>query len=367
MKRILFFILVIFVFHCLYSQELKYKLLVGTYTNTGKSQGIYAYDIDMKTEVFGQKYVAAGITNPSFLALSNDKKFLYSVCENQDGSAASAYSFDVKTSKITQINSSLTNSSGPCHISVTAKHVFTANYGGGSISVFGRNTDGSLTSVLQVIQHKGSSVNKDRQKVPHVHQTNITPNGNFLIVNDLGTDLVTTYKYDSNASVNILSPFDRIKVKLGSGPRHLTFSKDGKKVYLLQELDGTISVFQYSDSKLKLIQETTVSLKKDIVNGAADIHLSPDGKYLYATNRGTANEISCFLVKNDGTLIFKQQVSTEGIGPRNFAITPDGNYLFVANQRTDNIVIFKRNVKTGLLIDSGKRLEVGAPVCLIFY
>ena len=118
---------------------------------------------------------------------------------------------------------------------------------------------------------------------------------------------------------------------------------------------------------MKLIQETTISVKKDIVNGAADIHLSPDGKYLYATNRGTANDISCFLVKNDGTLIFKQQISTEGIGPRNFAITPDGNYLFVANQRTDNIVVFKRDLKTGQLTDSGKRLEVGAPVCLIFY
>lgn len=367
MKRILFFILIISVFQGLCSQELKYKLLVGTYTNTGKSQGIYVYDIDMRTGVFGQKYVAAGITNPSFLGLSSDKKFLYSVCENQNGSAASAYSFDVKTSKITQINSSLTNSSGPCHISVTAKHVFTANYGGGSISVFGRNTNGSLTSVLQVIQHTGSSVNKDRQKTPHVHQTTISPNGKFLIVNDLGTDLVTSYKYDSNAINEILTPFDSIKVKLGSGPRHLTFSKNGKRVYLLQELDGTISVFQYNDGKLKLIQETTISVKKDIVNGAADIHFSPDGKYLYATNRGTANDISCFLVKNDGTLVFKQQISTEGIGPRNFAITPDGNYLFVANQRTDNIVVFKRDLKTGQLTDSGKRLEVGAPVCLIFY
>ena len=349
------------------SQSQNYKLLIGTYTNTGKSQGIYSYDIDMNKGVFEQKSVTTGVSNPSYLAISADKKFVYSVNESTDGSAANAFTFDKKTGKLTKINSVYTKSDGPCYISVSEKNVFTANYGGGSLSVFGRNSDGSLTPVLQVIQHVGKSINIERQNEPHVHQVIVSPDQKYVIVNDLGTDKVTVYTYYPDSKTNVLIPFDTLSVKPGSGPRHAVFSKDGKKLYLVHEIDGTVSVLSMKEGILSLLYQTSLVKKDKVINRAADIHLSADEKFLYATNRGTANDITCFSVDKDGKLNYLQQVATGGDGPRNFAITPDDQYIFVAHQNTDNIVIFKRDIKSGLLTDTGKQINVGAPVCLKFY
>jgi 3-carboxymuconate cyclase len=347
------------------AQKLTYHLLVGTYTNTGKSKGIYTYDVDMTSGIFTQKSVATGVSNPSYLALTTDRKFVYSVNESPDNSAVNAFCFDKGNLQL--LNQSLTKSSGSCFVLATQHHVITANYGGGSISVFGRQNDGKLTDVLQVIQHAGSSVNAERQGEPHVHQVIVSPDKKYIIANDLGTDKVTVYRYHPNAKNEILTPYDTLTVKLGSGPRHATFSKDGKRLYLVQEIDGTVSVLNFSNGRLSLLQETTLDRKPGTVNRAADIHLSPDEKYLYATNRGSANNITCFAVGKNGKLTFKQQLSSGGDGPRNFAITPDGNFVFVAHQFTDNIVVFKRNALTGELTNTGKSLEVGAPVCLVFY
>ncbi|MDP4268583.1 MAG: lactonase family protein [Bacteroidota bacterium] len=349
------------------AQNKHYRLLVGTYTNPGKSEGIYLYDLAPESKTCTQKFVAKGVENPSFVALTRDHKFLYSVNQNQTNATISAFSFDEKNGTITFINKVDARGEGPCYITVTDHHVITANYTSGSLCVFGRKADGSLTEAQQVIQHTGSSINKDRQSSPHVHQTIFSPDGKYLAVNDLGTDKVTIYSYNMNGTSRTLVPHDSLKVKAGSGPRHVTFSKDGKRVYLIQELDGTLSVMQMNEGKLKLIQETSVVKKSNIETGAADIHLSPDGKFLYATNRGTANDISCFSVDKNGTLTYKNQVSTGGDGPRNFTISPDGKYVLVGNQKTDNIVIFKRNAITGQLTTTGQQIKVGAPVCLVFY
>lgn len=367
MKKIIALILVSMLMYPISAQKNNYRLLIGTYTNTGKSQGIYSYEIDMQKGVFTQKSVTTGVTNPSYLAITPDKKFVYSVCENTKGSAANAFNFNEKTAGLTFINSSLTKSNGPCYISATKKHVFTANYGGGSISVFGRNQDGSLTDVLQLIQHVGKSINSERQNEPHVHQVIVSPDEKYILVNDLGTDKVTVYKYNPTSKTDILVAYDTLTAKLGSGPRHSTFNKAGDKLYLLHEIDGTVSVIEMKDGKLSLIQETTVVMNDKVVIRAADIHFSPDEKFLYATNRGTANDITCFSVSKDGKLTFKQQLPTGGDGPRNFAISPDGQYVFVGHQQTDNIVIFKRDIKTGLLTNTGKQIAVGSPVCLLFY
>jgi 6-phosphogluconolactonase len=367
MKKIIIFLLVSILAFSLSAQNKSYNLLIGTYTNPGKSEGIYAYHIDMKTNEISQISVIKGISNPSYLALTPDNKFVYSVNESPEVSAVNAFTFDEKNGKLTLINRSVTKSSGACDISVTNKHVFTANYGGGSLSVFGRNENGSLTDVLQVIQHTGKSINTERQGEPHVHQVIVSRDNKYVLANDLGTDKVTVYQYNPNSKTEILIPFDTLTVKLGSGPRHAVFSRDGTKLYLVQEIDGTVSVLGFSNGKLSLIQETTVDRKQGIVNRAADIHLSPDERFLYVTNRGTANDITCFLVGKEGKLKFKQQISTNGDGPRNFAITPDDQYIFVAHQFTDNITIFKRDVKTGFLTDTGNQIKVGAPVCLVFY
>ena len=365
-KTILFFLVSIFL-GSIYAQNSNYRLLIGTYTNPGKSQGIYSYDIDMKQGVFTQKSVTSGVQNPSFLVITPDKKYVYSVSESPAGSSANAFSFNEKTETLSLLNSSLTKSDGPCFISATPNHVFTANYGGGSISVFGRKADGTLTDVLQVIQHVGKSINTDRQNEPHVHQVLVTPDQKYVVANDLGTDKVTVYQYYPDAKTDVLIPVDTLSVKPGSGPRHSVFSRDGKKIYLLYEIDGTLSVLGMEKGKLNLRQETSIIKNEKVVIRAAEIHLSPDEKFLYATNRGTANDITCFAISKDGCLTFIQQTSTKGEGPRNFSITPDGQYVFIAHQTTDNIVIFKRNIQTGMLTDTGRRIEVGAPVCLLFY
>lgn len=348
-------------------QAQNYRFLVGTYTNTGKSQGIYSYEMNLKTGSIVQKSVATGVSNPSFLCVTPDKKWVYSVNESTDGSAANAFSFDAKTGKLTYLNRSLTLGKGPCSIAATKDHVFTANYGGGSVSVFSRESDGSLSDLKQKIQHEGSSVNLNRQAEPHVHQVLVSNDKRFVFTNDLGTDQVIAYRYQPQSDTEILIPWDTLTVKKGSGPRHSVFSRDGKKVYLVQELDGTVSVMDFKKDKLKLMQETTILKEPDQKGWAADIHFSPDGKFLYATNRAPANNITCFWVLKDGRLEFLSQVSTRGDGPRNFAITPDGKYLLVAHQFSNNIVVFLRDKKTGFLTDTGERIDVGAPVCLLFY
>jgi len=349
------------------AQTTNYRVLVGTYTNSGKSKGIYAYQVDMAKGKIIQRSVTTGVDNPSYLAITPDKKYVYSVIESGSVGKVSAFQFDAEDSKLTFINSVDAEGKGPCFISVTANNVFTANYDGGSLSVFGRKEDGSLTKALQVIHHVGKSVNTERQGEPHVHQVILSPDKKYLLANDLGTDKVTVYQYHPNASSDILIPFDTLSVKPGSGPRHSVFSREGSKLYVIHEIDGTLSVLGMKNGKLSLIQETSIVKNKHEVIRAADIHLSPDGKFLYASNRGTANNITCFSVAKDGKLTFVQQISTEGRGPRNFAITPDGQYVFVAHQDSDTIIIFKRDTKTGLLTVTDKKIEVGSPVCLVFY
>lgn len=363
----LLFLFFFAIFHTYSAQQGMYRLLIGTYTNSGKSQGIYLYNVDMKTSTFIRESVTAGFVNPSFLALTPDKKFVYTVSEDGPNSLANAFSFDVRNSNLNFLNSISTNGSDPCYISVTKKHVFTANYSSGSISVFGRDANGSLTELVQLLKHTGKGPDEVRQNEPHVHQTVLSHDGRYLIASDLGTDRVTVYNYHPKGYSSVLTPWDTLLVKPGSGPRHMVFSKNGKMLYLLHELDGTISVIAMKKGKLKLTQETTLVRNGALKASAADIHLSPDGKYLYASNRAPANDITCFSVANNGELTFVQQIPTSGSGPRNFSITPDGNYLFIGNQNTDNIVVFKRNSQTGLLSETGLSIEVPAPVCLIFY
>lgn len=365
MKHVL--LLSFFLTFSLAFQAQDYRFLVGTYTDTGKSQGIYCYNLNKKTGVATQKSVTTGVPNPSYLCITPDKKFVYSVSESFQGSSAYAFSLDEASGKLTMLNQSLTNGKGPCCIASTRKHVFTANYGGGSLSVFGRNADGSLTELKQKIQHYGSSINLERQSEPHVHQVVVLKNNAFVLANDLGTDKISVYRYNPSAVDQILTSWDTLAVKSGSGPRHVAFSRNGKKAYLVQELDGTVSVLECKGGRLKLLQEASLMNDRSQKAWAADIHLSPDGKFVYATNRAPANNITCFKVLKDGTLKFQSQVSTGGDGPRNFALTPDGNFVLVAHQFSNNMVLFERNKKTGALTDTGKRIDVGAPVCLLFY
>ena len=367
MKNIYAAILSFLTFATMQSQETKLNLIVGTYTKTCESKGIYVYEFDSKTGDFSLKNNTENILNPSYLSVSNDNKFVYSVSENDKKSSVSAFGFNSKSGKLDFINYQNPNGLNPCYIINDNKNVITANYSSGSISVLGKKNDGSIGEVKQVVQHVGKSINGSRQEAPHAHMVCFSPDKKYVLANDLGTDKVYLYQYNPNVANEVLVLKNAVPVKPGSGPRHLIFSKDDKYVYLLQELDGTLTSFSYADGTLKKVSETTVvasDFKGDI--GAADIHISPDGKFLYATNRGTANDISVFKILKNGKLEFVQRTSTLGKGPRNFTIDPTGNFLLVGHQYTNDIVIFKRDSKTGEITDTGKKIALCSPVCLVF-
>lgn len=366
MRALLFFPVILLAMQS-YAQKKDYNLIVGTYTNTGKSEGIYVYNFDANTATVTPKAVEKNVLNPSYLALGDGNKFIYAVNETGKTSAASAFKFDAVSGKLTFLNKHATNGGDPCFIIADKKNVITANYSGGNISVFGIEKDGSLTPVKQVVQHSGKGANKSRQESAHVHMTQFTPDGKYVVVNDLGTDKVYFYKYNANGGDKVLVASDSIAVTPGGGPRHLIFSKDAKYAYLIHELDGGLTVYSYNNGKLKEIQKTKITEEGfSGENGGADIRFSPDGKFLYATNRGSENKITTFAVEKNGHLTVKGYNSTVGKGPRNFAIDPTGKYLLVAHQYTNDVIIFERNLQTGALKDTGKKIEVGAPVCLVF-
>jgi len=367
MKKTVTILLSVFALATIQAQKNKLNLIVGTYTKSCDSKGIYVYEFDSKTGEFSLKNNTENIINPSYLTVSTDNKFVYSVSENDKKSSVSAFGYNSESGKLDFINYQNPNGLNPCYVINDEKNVITANYSSGNISVLGKNNDGSIGEVKQVVQHVGKSINASRQEAPHAHMVYFSPDKKYVLANDLGTDKVYVYQYNPNSATEVLKLKNSFDVKLGSGPRHLIFSKDGKYVYVLQELDGTITSFSYADGMLKKVSETTVvstDFKGDI--GAADIHISPDGKFLYATNRGTANDISAFKILKNGKLEFVQRTSTLGKGPRNFRIDPTGNFLLVGHQYTNTVVIFKRDSTTGMLTDTGKKIELCSPVCLVF-
>jgi 6-phosphogluconolactonase len=374
MKKLLFVMMLVSpVFSFAQSKTSKvYDLLVGTYT-TGKSQGIYVYRFDARTGKVTYLNKVTGINNPSYLAMATNNKFVYSV--NETGSdrtgSVSSFSFDAKTGKLLFINKQPSNGAGPCYISIdkSNSNVFIANYAGGSLSVLPVKPDGSLGEPTQTIQDEGSGPDKSRQEKPHVHTAVLSPDEKFLLYTDLGTDKINITKYTAGAA-KPLSPADPANVSVtgGYGPRHIAFTPNGKYMYLIQEMGGAINTYRYNDGQLKQLESQTIlpdGFSGDI--GAADIHVSPDGKFLYSTNRGTANEIEVFAInRKDGKLTFIQRTSSLGKTPRNFAIDPTGKFLFVANQNTDDIYIFRINKTTGTLAYTNNKIEVGNPSCLKF-
>lgn len=345
-----------------------YHLLVGTYANQDKSNGIHVYKFNTGTGDFEAVGPPTPLLNSSYLAVSADKKNVYAVGEGGQGSV-NAFSFDPVAGTLTLLNS--VPSAGPCYVSVDGKKkfVFAGNYGGGSVLSVPLNADGSFRSDdVQTIQHEGSSVVKDRQEKSHVHSVVLSPDDKYLLVPDLGVDKVYQYKIDV-AKPQALSPAAApfTTVKPGGGPRHLAFHPDGKHAYLALELVADVAVFDYKDGKLNLKQ--TVTMNEPGFTGkvsAADIHTSPDGKFLYASNRGDADQIAIYSIGKDGKLTIAGHQSVLGKTPRNFVIDPTGNFLLAANQNTDDIVIFKRDIRTGLLTPTGKKIGVDKPVCLKF-
>lgn len=346
----------------------KFNLLVGTYTNKCQSNGIYVYEFDANNGEFKLKNSSENVVSPSYLSVSADNKFIYAVNENGTQSSVSAFGYNSTSGKLTFLNKNDALGADPCHLINDDKNVIVANYSGGSIVVYKKKADGSITEVQQLIQHEGKGVNAARQEKAHVHQVVFSPDKKFVLSNDLGLDKVFIYKYNPSSKNEILTLKESVDVKSGSGPRHLTFSKDGKFVYLIQELDATLTTFSYDKTgSLKRIAETSI-LPKGFTGGtgAAAIKISPDGNFLYVTDRVDANSIAVYKILKDGKIEQVEQLSTLGKGPRDFAIDPTGNYLLVGHQYTNDVIIFKRDKTTGKLTDTGKRIELCSPVGLIF-
>lgn len=349
------------------------NLIIGTYTQPGKSDGLYVYEFNSETGELTYKNKAAGVTNPSFLAISRNQKFVYSVNETgrETPGGVSSFQFEPKSGDLKFLNKVKSMGDDPCYISIDkkGKNVFVGNYSGGNLAAFRVQPNGSLYDAMQVIQHEGSGVNKSRQEKPHVHSTVISPDNKYLFVSDLGTDKVHSYRIRNGNFPHLLTenrpPFTAVAP--GSGPRHLTFHPNGKIAYLIHEMTADVSVYNYEKGTLTAIQSIsmlTPGFKGNL--GAADIHVSADGRFLYASNRGDANDIVVFVIDQNGKLSLTGRQSTLGKGPRNFAIDPSGNFLLAANQNSDEIVVFKRDQQSGLLTDTSKRIKVSQPVCLVF-
>jgi 6-phosphogluconolactonase len=350
-----------------FGQSKSNYLLVGTYTD-GSSKGIYVYKFNSTTGDFDSVSMIK-TPNPSYLAISPDEKFVYAVHEiakGGNGGEVAAFSFDKQSGNLNFINKQLSGGDHPCYVAVdkTGKWIASANYSSGSLSILPVNKNHGLDVATTVVQHTGHSVNTERQQGPHVHCTVFSPDNKYLFATDLGIDKLMVYSF--NDKTGKLTEKNAITIQPGAGPRHFTFHPGNRYAYLIEELTGNISAYRYSNGKLEWLQDISalpLTYKGPI--GSADIHVSPDGNFLYASNRGGSNTIGIFKVdQKTGHLTLAGHQSTLGKTPRNFSLDPSGNFLLVANQDSDEIVIFKRDKKTGLLTGTGKRIKAGNPVCV---
>ena len=355
-------------------RENKYFLLVGTYTDGNASEGIYVYDFGDTSAQMTEVAHTNHVVNPSYLALSDNGKFLYAVNENTDDKTKgmiSAFAFNNKTGQMDFLNTQPTNGDAPCYVAIDSlgKNVAEANYNGANFSIYKTDTSGKLWPATQIIAHTGTSANKKIQTQSHVHSTVFSPDQKFLFVCDLGNDTLYQYPF----KINNLLPVDvagaiKYKVPAGFGPRHITFSPDHKYAYLLNELDAQLMVYRWQNDSLTYLQTLVSTAVEDTANadkGASAIRVSPDGRFVYTSNRGKANDLTIFAVQQGGLL---KEVGHQPTGPhpRDFILDPTGQFLVVATRDDNRVSVFKRDIKTGLLTATGQSITLPKPVALIF-
>lgn len=365
-NRICFLLVSLFILGCTNTKnETKTLLFIGCFTDKKPGKGIHIYEFDEDLGKASLKYSVDSITNTSFLKISSDGKFLYSVVDSQmkyNGKIA-AFKVDVSNSKINLLNMQDCGGLNPAHLEIdkTGNYLVNSNYSDGSLSLFKIKKDGSLEKNRQVLQFKDSSSIKSRQESSHIHSSNFSPDNKYVFAHDLGADKIRSFEFD--ISNEKLQNQQEIKTKLGSGPRHFTFHPNGKFGYGINELSGKINSYKYDNGNLVFIEDYLSYQQKQEIYRAADIHISADGHFLYASNRGPKEDsIVVFSInKNNGKLRFVGHTSTFGNHPRNFAISPTGKFLLVANQFSNTIVIFKRDFKTGTLTKLPNEINVKSP------
>lgn len=350
------------------SENSKLYLLIGTYT-MGDSEGVYVYEFDT---ISGESQYRSSlkIDNPSYLVSSKDQKFVYAVTENNNNTAAiSAIEFNKEDATISFMNTQLTGGADPCYVTIDegGKHVISANYSGGNMTLFKVKESGALDVASQVTNFTGKGVNPDRQSSLHIHCVQYSPDGRYLFATDLGTDRIYKFKVD-NDSIDYLTPCVPAYYKIvdGSGPRHFDFHPNGKYMYLLNELSGTVMAFNYIKESGDLSEFQTIQADSLNAGGSADIHVSPDGRFLYTSRRLEGDGIAIFSINQTDGSLTKIGYQATNKHPRNFVITPNGRFLLLASRDDNTIQVFQVDQSSGLLDDIHKNIEVDMPVCLKF-
>lgn len=356
-------------------QREDFTLYVGTYTD-GRSDGIYVVRMSPTSGHLTMGGLAARTTNPSFLAPDMTRRHLYAVnevasYEGQPSGSVTAFGIDPSTGALREINRQASRGGAPCYITVDRGNRFAlvANYSGGNASVLPIAADGSLGAAVTVVQHSGSGPNRDRQQAPHAHSVIVAPDNRFAFVTDLGIDRIMVYRYDDRTGALTSGDPPAATLAPGAGPRHFTFHPDARRAYVINELDSTVSAFDYEPQTGALEPVQTVSTlpaRYDGQNSCADIHVHPSGRFLYGSNRGHDSIVVYAISPTTGTLSHVQHQSTSGRTPRNFALDPTGGFLLAANQNSDSIAVFAIDRATGRLTPTGQVLDVPAPVCLRF-
>ncbi len=350
------------------------KILVyfGTYTGgESASKGIYASWLDLETGVLNDPFLVSEVENPSFIEIHPNGKVLYAVGEAWGSGGLNAYFIDADTGDLIFLNKQSSQGRGPCHLSIdhAGKNLLVANYTTGSAGVTPLQRDGLLSEPSGFVQHTGSSINPDRQKGPHAHSINVSPDDRFAFVADLGIDKIMIYKLD--ISKGTLSPNEPAFVKLdpGAGPRHFTFHPNGRYAYVINELNGTMTTFKYEKNTGALSPvQTITTLPKDYTayNKCAEVRVHPSGRFLYGSNRGH-NSIVLYQINPDNGHLTLSGFATKGIDtPRNFNIDPTGKFCLVANQGNDTVIVFKIDQKTGKLTSTSSMIALSKPVCIRF-
>ena len=343
----------------------------GSYSTPDK-ESVHLFQLNLQDGSLKKLNAVDGLTNPSFLKIHPNGKYLYTVNEvstfdGKKSGGVTAFALDVNGGKLNKINQQSSGDTGPCHLTVdaTGKYVLVAHYGGGSTSVLPIKIDGSVGAVVSQIKHKGSSVHS-RQKAPHAHAVHVGPNNKFAFAPDLGIDKVLVFSFDEKTGAIAETKFDGANLEPGSGPRHFGFHPDGKFAYVINEIKQTVTAFRYNAKRGRLRTLQTLSTVPHPVDGnsTAEVLVHPTGQFLYGSNRGH-NSIAMFRInEKNGKLTALGHESTRGSTPRNFGIDPTGQFLLAANQQSDNVAVFRINQDTGKLKFTGNEIKLSKPVCV---
>lgn len=349
-------------------------LYIGTQTREA-SRGIYRVMLDTDAGVLQEPELVAEADGPSFLAWHPGGGFLYAVNElrtfqGEPGGGVSAFAHDSESDGLRALNAQGVGSGGPCHLALDASGslLVTANYGGGSIAYFPVGADGSIGPRAGLFTHEGSGPHERRQTRPHAHGITFSPDNRFVLVPDLGIDRVMIYRVDGQ-SLSLHESESAGVLHSGAGPRHAVFSPDGKHLYVINELDNTVTLFDWDAATGALLSRERYSLLPEgaePLGTGAELALDPTGRFLYASTRG--HDLIAVFARDGagGELTAVGHFPTEGEGPRTFALSADGQWLVVANQMGGNLVLYRVDAASGLLTRSGEPVSVSLPVCVVF-